>query len=928
MVTISNLRLSDNSATGGNGAAGQTGTQGGGGGGGLGGDGGTGNSGGGGGGGFRGNGGLGNVNGGGGAGGGLLGNGGNGFGGGGGGGGLIAGSNASSNTGGNGSSGAFGGAAGSSGAVNGGNGMSPVLGGGGGGGGGYQDIFGSAGNGGNGGNGGLGGGGGGGGKFGFSLNDQNNSGGSGGAGGAYGGGGGAGTGFAGGVSGGSGGEFGGGGGGAYGPNAPTNGGNGGFGGGGGGSGQQGAGSQAGTGGFGGGDGGPDTPNGGAGSGGSGFGGAVFVRSGGTLNVIGTTVSNSTVGAGASGGTGGSAGVAAGQDLYVMSGVNAIFSGAGSSMTGSISGDGGVMVQGSGTTSFTGSNNYTGGTFVAGTAGLEGNTNSLQGAITDNSHVTFNQSFDGDYLGDIAGSGNVTKTGSGTVNFLGLNSYSGTTDVQQGRLNAHGLSGDVTIAPGGTFGGTTGFSYVVGSVTNGGTLVGAVGTSGYLDIVNYTDTASSKMQVNITDTPITFGVGSSAVAAEGTATLNGGTVNVSATPGNYVAGTRYYFLAASTLVGSYSGITGFSEPGLHAVLGYGELQFGTIWYETAYFDLVAGTDYASIATTFNQAGVANYIDNNSADPGMQALINSLSTLTPAQQQAALDAMTAQVNGTIAQLNVQDTTFMYMMLRRRVGSAFAASNYSGESDEGAFVMSTPGSAAYRGAAAMPVSLTSRRSTEEWVMPCASSRSCPTWGGWMSGYGLGGNAGSDGNAAGGVYGSGGTIAAIERPLDDTNLLGFFGAYSNLSVRLTGLPQSSSANQGSFGTYYLRDLGRTYFLAAGSAGFAGYRETRSMIFGSTDATATGNYSGWNPSAYLEEGARFQVGRTSVQPYGALQYIYVRQNSFTETGAGSLDQSVGGINTHALRRPAGLRAWRRSGRRPAARHLCRNCGPLGCTSF
>ncbi len=38
------------------------------------------------------------------------------------------------------------------------------------------------------------------------------------------------------------------------------------------------------------------------------------------------------------------------------------------------------------------------------------------------------------------------------------------------------------------------------------------------------------------------------------------------------------------------------------------------------------------------------------------------------------------------------------------------------------------------------------------------------------------------------------------------------------------------------------------------------------------------------------------------LQYIYVRQNSFTESGAGTLDQSVAGVDTNALRGILGAR--------------------------
>jgi outer membrane autotransporter protein len=45
------------------------------------------------------------------------------------------------------------------------------------------------------------------------------------------------------------------------------------------------------------------------------------------------------------------------------------------------------------------------------------------------------------------------------------------------------------------------------------------------------------------------------------------------------------------------------------------------------------------------------------------------------------------------------------------------------------------------------------------------------------------------------------------------------------------------------------------------------------------------------------------VQPYSALQYVYVRQNAFTETGAGTMNLSVNGIDTNALRGLLGLRA-------------------------
>jgi autotransporter-associated beta strand protein len=90
--------------------------------------------------------------------------------------------------------------------------------------------------------------------------------------------------------------------------------------------------------------------------------------------------------------------------------------------------GGTLVkQGTGTLTLTGANTYTGGTFVFGGT-LVGNTTSLQGSIFNGSRVIFAQDTDGTYAGQMGGTGNLTKTGIGTLTLSGTNSYSGGTTV--------------------------------------------------------------------------------------------------------------------------------------------------------------------------------------------------------------------------------------------------------------------------------------------------------------------------------------------------------------------------------------------------------------------------------------------------------------------------------------------------------------------
>ncbi len=288
-------------------------------------------------------------------------------------------------------------------------------------------------------------------------------GGNGGNGGGTGGGGGGGSGTNDSGNGGNGAFGGGGGGGASSPNNGGAGGSGGFGGGGGGGGWGSlAGGAAGAPGFGGGAGGAggSTGAGGAG-GGAALGGGVFIRNGGTLNIIDGNVTGNQLNIG-TGGTGnppgfnGSNGLTFGTDIFLMSGgtLNYTVSTGIITVPTAIESDqgagggvgGGLQKLGVGTLVLTGISSYTGGTTVTGGT-LQGDTNSLQGDILNNANVTFDQAIVGTRTGLISGSGSVTKQNTGTLIFAGTNTYAGTTFVNTGILEAGAIN---TFSPNSTF----------------------------------------------------------------------------------------------------------------------------------------------------------------------------------------------------------------------------------------------------------------------------------------------------------------------------------------------------------------------------------------------------------------------------------------------------------------------------------------------
>ncbi|HKR76871.1 MAG TPA: autotransporter-associated beta strand repeat-containing protein, partial [Rhodanobacter sp.] len=98
-------------------------------------------------------------------------------------------------------------------------------------------------------------------------------------------------------------------------------------------------------------------------------------------------------------------------------------GADGTFAGIVSGSGSLTKLGAGTLTLSGANTYSGGTTISAGA-LQGDTTSLQGNITDNASLIFNQGTDGTFAGIVSGSGSLTKLGAGTLALSGTNSYSG------------------------------------------------------------------------------------------------------------------------------------------------------------------------------------------------------------------------------------------------------------------------------------------------------------------------------------------------------------------------------------------------------------------------------------------------------------------------------------------------------------------------
>ena len=108
--------------------------------------------------------------------------------------------------------------------------------------------------------------------------------------------------------------------------------------------------------------------------------------------------------------------------------------ASSTFAGVIKNNGGIMglaKVGAGSLILTGSSNYSGGTAVNGGT-LQGNTMGLQGTISNNTALVFDQTFNGSFIGTLSGGGSLTKQNSGTVSATPGNGFTGAVFANGGR----------------------------------------------------------------------------------------------------------------------------------------------------------------------------------------------------------------------------------------------------------------------------------------------------------------------------------------------------------------------------------------------------------------------------------------------------------------------------------------------------------------
>jgi autotransporter-associated beta strand protein len=480
----------------------------------------------------------------------------------------------------------------------------------------------------------------------------------------------------------------------------------------------------------------------------------------------------------------------------------------------------------------------------GTLTVSGSTDSFAGGIALNAGtLAIDNATNTTLSGAISGSGTLQKLGAGRLNLTGNSSgFAGATQVNAGTLAVNGsLGGSIAVANGATLQGS---GSIGGDVTNQGRI--APGNSiGTLTVAgNYTHAAGATHQVEINDAGQ-----SDLLVVGGTADLQGGTLQV--VPENRITDNREYrFLTAA------GGITGDFSVFDTALIDFtAEKRAG----DTEYWLMASSQAFSSYAGTANQAAVARYMDQlyASASGDLGTVMASLETLNATGLRQSLDQLSGELYGALPVVGRDNTSFLYSLLTNRL----------------------------RANVFNPVALPDENGAT------------PRWTGWAVGYGRGGQVYTDGNAHGFDYSVGGTLVALDRIVSEDTRVGLFYNYTQAFVDTTGgLENYADMKSHHWGGYLTRLGSESYLTVAAGAGYDSYETTRRVSFGPLYRNATANNHGWQSSARMEYGRIYGSQQLNLQPFMALQHIYVRQSNVAETGANALDLNVGGVDLDALR--------------------------------
>jgi outer membrane autotransporter protein len=441
-----------------------------------------------------------------------------------------------------------------------------------------------------------------------------------------------------------------------------------------------------------------------------------------------------------------------------------------------------------------------------------------------------------FSGALAGSGSIIKIGSGMFSLNGVNTYSGPTTVAAGTLNVNGsLTSNVTVDNGATISGsgTVGGLTVNGAVAPGNSI-GTLTVNG-----NYIQNAGSTYKVEIDANGQ-----SDRVHVNGDAVVDGA-VEVTSLSNKeaYTKGSSYNYtiLTANSVSGTYDTLT-MQSAFLNGFLTYGS-DFVTLRV------LRNDVSFLEVAQTQNQRAVASYLD--AIEPGatgdLATVFGGLSIESADQARTSFDQLSGEPYADLAAINIAGSNLFTDTAFYRIWNMDDLAPVKGRN--------------------------------LWAYGL---------GNWQHQYAANNCSGYDAPTSGFMIG-------YDQQYDNV-LLGVASGYGRSDVTFLGSPATDRTDLFNVSTYGKADFDNVYV-----AGVLGYTHgwdgvTRTIQIDTlAPRRASSNPDGNLLGMLFQTGYNIDAGRWRLTPIAGLRYVHDSNTGSVETGADSVDLSVGSYRYNSL---------------------------------